>query len=209
MPHNVFLHSSLALSRLSGPDASMSERRKVLRLAKIDTVAALNVAFFVNAAMLIVAGTVFFQRINPADLSLQTAFVTLTPALGVLAALVFGIGLLASGLSSSTTGTMAGQIVLQGFSGKKIEMWVWRLLTLVPALVIIAFNVSSVEVLVISQVILSLQLPFTMVAVMLLTNRRDLMGELVNGRYMSIVNILICLAVTVLNVLLLYTLFWG
>ncbi len=134
---------------------------------------------------------------------------TLTPALGVLAALVFGIGLLASGLSSSTTGTMAGQIVLQGFSGKKIEMWVWRLLTLVPALVIIAFNVSSVEVLVISQVILSLQLPFTMVAVMLLTNRRDLMGELVNGRYMSIVNILICLAVTVLNVLLLYTLFWG
>jgi manganese transport protein len=209
MPHNVFLHSSLALSRLSGPDASMSERRKVLRLAKIDTVAALNVAFFVNAAMLIVAGTVFFQHINPADLSLQTAFVTLTPALGALAALVFGIGLLASGLSSSTTGTMAGQIVLQGFSGKKVEMWVWRLLTLVPALVIIALNISSVEVLVISQVILSLQLPFTMVAVMLLTNRRDLMGELVNGRYTSIVNILICLAVTVLNVLLLYTLFWG
>ena len=88
-------------------------------------------------------------------------------------------------------------------------MWVWRLLTLVPALVTIALNVSSVEVLVISQVILSLQLPFTMVAVMLLTNRCDLMGELVNGRYTSIVNILICLAVTVLNVLLLYTLFWG
>ena len=209
MPHNVFLHSSLALSRLSGPDASMSERRKVLRLAKIDTVAALNVAFFVNAAMLIVAGTVFFQRINPADLSLQTAYVTLTPALGALAALAFGIGLLASGLSSSTTGTMAGQIVLQGFSGKKIEMWVWRLLTMVPALVTIALNISSVEVLVISQVILSMQLPFTMVAVVLLTSRRDLMGELVNGRYTKMVNVLICLVVTVLNVVLLYTLFWG
>ncbi len=209
MPHNVFLHSSLAPSRLSGPDASMSERRKVLRLAKIDTIAALNVAFFVNAAMLVVAGTVFFQHVDPADLSLQTAFVTLTPALGALAALAFGIGLLASGLSSSTTGTMAGQIVLQGFSGKKVEMWVWRLLTMIPALVIIALNISSVEVLVISQVILSLQLPFTMVAVMLLTGRRDLMGDLVNGRYTSIVNMLICLVVTVLNVVLLYTLFWG
>jgi len=135
--------------------------------------------------------------------------VTLTPALGALAALAFGIGLLASGLSSSTTGTMAGQIVLQGFSGKKVEMWVWRLLTMIPALVIIALNISSVEVLVISQVILSLQLPFTMVAVMLLTGRRDLMGDLVNGRYTSIVNMLICLVVTVLNVVLLYTLFWG
>jgi len=209
MPHNVFLHSSLAMSRLSGPDASMSERRRVLRLAKIDTVAALNVAFFVNAAMLIVAGTVFFQHINPADLSLQAAYVTLTPALGALAALAFGIGLLASGLSSSTTGTMAGQIVLQGFSGKKVEMWLWRLLTMVPALVIIALNIPSVEVLVISQVILSLQLPFTMVAVVLLTSRRDLMGELVNGRYTKVVNGLICLVVTVLNVVLLYTLFWG
>jgi manganese transport protein len=209
MPHNVFLHSSLAPSRLSSPDASMSERRKVLRLAKIDTVAALNVAFFVNAAMLVVAGTVFFQHVNPADLSLQTAYVTLTPALGALAALAFGVGLLASGLSSSTTGTMAGQIVLQGFSGKKVDMWVWRLLTMVPALVIIALNISSVEVLVISQVILSLQLPFTMVAVMLLTGRRELMGELVNGRYSNVVNVLICLVVTILNVVLLYTLFWG
>jgi manganese transport protein len=209
MPHNVFLHSSLAPSRLSGPDASMSERRKVLRLAKIDTVAALNVAFFVNAAMLVVAGTVFFQHVNPADLSLQAAYVTLTPALGALAALAFGVGLLASGLSSSTTGTMAGQIVLQGFSGKKVEMWVWRLLTLVPALVIIALNISSVEVLVISQVILSLQLPFTMVAVVLLTSRRDLMGDLVNGRNTKVINVLICLVVTVLNVVLLYTLFWG
>jgi manganese transport protein len=209
MPHNVFLHSSLAPSRLSGPDASMSERRKVLRLAKIDTVAALNVAFFVNAAMLVVAGTVFFQHVNPEDLSLQAAYVTLTPALGALAALAFGVGLLASGLSSSTTGTMAGQIVLQGFSGKKVEMWVWRLLTLVPALVIIALNISSVEVLVISQVILSLQLPFTMVAVVLLTSRRDLMGDLVNGRNTKVINVLICLVVTVLNVVLLYTLFWG
>jgi manganese transport protein len=209
MPHNVFLHSSLALHRLSGPGASLKERRKVLRLAKIDTFAALNVAFFVNAAMLVVAGTVFFQHANPANLSLQQAYITLAPGLGVFAAIAFGIGLLASGLSSSTTGTMAGQIVLQGFLGKHVHMWVWRLMTMLPALIIIALNVSSVEVLVISQVVLSLQLPFTMAAVVWFTRRQDLMGELVNGRLTNIVNMLIALVVTVLNVLLLYTLFWG
>ena len=159
--------------------------------------------------MLIVAGTVFFQHVNPADLSLQKAYVTLIPGLGVFAAVAFGIGLLASGLSSSTTGTLAGQIVLQGFLGKRVEMWVWRLLTMIPALIVIALNVSSVEVLVISQVILSLQLPFTMVPVLLLTRRRDLMGELVNGRFTNIVNVVIALVVTVLNVVLLYTVFWG
>lgn len=206
MPHNVFLHSFLALSRLSGPDATMQERRKVLRLAKIDTIAALNVAFFVNAAMLTVAGTVFFQHTNPATLDLQTAFVTLKPALGMLAGIAFGVGLLASGLSSSTTGTMAGQIVLQGFSGKRVEMWIWRLMTMIPALITIAFNIPSVEVLVISQVVLSLQLPFTMIAVAMLTSRRDLMGELVNTRRVNIVNIIIVLVVTILNVILLTTL---
>lgn len=209
MPHNVFLHSSLALDRLSGPDASVRERRKVLRLAKIDTVAALNVAFFVNAAMLIVAGTVFYQRVNPATLSLQQAYITLAPGLGVFAAIAFGVGLLASGLSSSTTGTMAGQIVLQGFLGVRVHIWIWRLMTMIPALVVIAFNVPSIEVLVISQVVLSLQLPFTMVPVLMLTRRKDLMGELVNGRFTNSMNVLIVLIVTVLNVFLLYALFWG
>ncbi len=208
MPHNVFLHSSLALNRLSGPDASIQERRKVLKLAKIDTIAALNVAFFVNAAMLIVAGTVFFRHVNPANLDLQGAYVTLIPALGVFAAVAFGIGLLASGLSSSTTGTMAGQIVFQGFLNRRVEMWVWRLLTMIPAIIVIALNVSSVEVLVLSQVVLSLQLPFTMAAVALLSRRKDLMGALVDGRWTHYFNILLTLVVTALNIVLLYTLFW-
>ena len=104
---------------------------------------------------------------------------------------------------------MAGQIVLQGFLGKHVDMWVWRLITMIPALIVIALNISSVEVLVISQVILSLQLPFTMVPVILLTRRQDLMGELVNGRLTNIMNVVIALVVTVLNVVLLYTLFWG
>jgi manganese transport protein len=209
MPHNVFLHSFLAPLRLSSPEAPLQEKRKVLRLAKIDTLAALNVAFFVNVAMLIVAGTVFFQRVNPVELNLQTAYVTLVPALGAFAAVAFGVGLLASGLSSSTTGTLAGQVVLQGFLGKHVEMWIWRIITIVPALLVIALNIPTVEVLVISQAILSLQLPFTMVPVVLLTQRRDLMGALVNGRFTNILNVCITLVVTVMNVLLLYTLFWG
>jgi len=206
MPHNVFLHSHLAFQRLSSPAAPAQERHKVLRLAKIDTIAALNVAFLVNAAMLTVAGTVFFHHANPATLDLQTAFVTLTPALGIFASVAFGIGLLASGLSSSTTGTLAGQIVLQGFLGKHVEIWVWRLMTLVPALIVIAFNVPSIEVLVISQVILSLQLPFTMVFVALLTRRKDLMGELVNTHNTNIMNTILLFVVTILNVILLVTL---
>lgn len=209
MPHNVFLHSYLAPQRLSSPDASMEERRNVLRLAKIDTIAALNVAFFVNAAMLIVAGDVFFHHVDPNTLNLQTAYVTLIPALGTFAAIAFGVGLLASGISSSTTGTLAGQVVLQGFMGRRVKMWVWRLLTMIPALVVIALNISSVEVLVISQVLLSLQLPFTMVAVVVLTRRSDLMGSFVNTRWVNVANIVICLVVTVLNVILLYSLFWG
>ena len=209
MPHNVFLHSYLAPQRLSSSHASMEERRNVLRLAKIDTIAALNVAFFVNAAMLTVAGAVFFHRVDPNALNLQTAYVTLVPALGTFAAIAFGIGLLASGISSSTTGTLAGQVVLQGFLGRQVKMWVWRLLTMIPALVVIAFNISSVEVLVISQVLLSLQLPFTMAAVVMLTRRSDLMGSFVNTRLTNAVNILICLVVTLLNVILLYSLFWG
>lgn len=209
MPHNVFLHSFLAPLRLSSTAAPLQEKRKVLRLAKIDTLAALNIAFFVNAAMLIVAGTVFFQHVNPAELNLQTAYVTLAPALGAFAAVAFGIGLLASGLSSSTTGTLAGQVVLQGFLGKHVEMWIWRIITIIPALLVIALNIPTVEVLVISQAILSLQLPFTMVPVVLLTQRRDLMGAFVNGRFTNILNVCITLVVTVLNVLLLYTLFWG
>ena len=209
MPHNVFLHSFLAPQRLSSPEAPLQEKRKVLRLAKIDTVAALNVAFFVNAAMLVVAGTVFFHRVNPADLNLQTAYVTLVPALGAFAAVAFGVGLLASGLSSSTTGTLAGQVVLQGFLNKHVEMWVWRIITIIPALIVIALNIPTVEVLVISQAILSLQLPFTMVPVVLLTRHRDLMGDFVNGHLTNIMNVCITLVVTVLNMLLLYTLFWG
>ncbi|GCE12291.1 Nramp family divalent metal transporter [Tengunoibacter tsumagoiensis] len=207
MPHNVFLHSFLAPLRLSSPEATLLERKKVFRLAKIDTIAALNVAFFVNAAMLVVAGAIFYKHVDPATLDLQTASATLTPILGGLASLAFGIGLLASGLSSSTTGTIAGQIVLRGFLNMKVKMWIWRIITLLPALLVTSplFHISSVEILVISQVILSLQLPFTMGALVILTSRKKIMGAFVNSRLTQAFNILLVVLVTALNVWLLYS----
>jgi manganese transport protein len=207
MPHNIFLHSYLAPLRLP-KDASPVERRKVLRLAKIDTIAALNVAFFVNAAMLVVAGAVFFGHISAANLDLQTASVTLVPILGVFAGLAFGIGLLASGLSSTITGTLAVQVVLQGFLNRSVPMWLWRVITLIPALIVISFNVSSVQVLVTSQVVLSMQLPFTIVALIVLSSRRDLLGEFVNTHRLTAIHVLIAFIVISLNVWLLYTTFF-
>ena len=179
-----------------------------MRLAKIDTIAALNVAFFVNAAMLVVAGTVFFHHVNPNNLDIQSAPVTLAPILGSLAAVVFGIGLLASGLSSTATGTMAGQVVLQGFLNVKVEMWLWRLLTMIPALFVTSplVQLSPGSILVLSQVVLSMQLPFTVVAVVLLTRRRDLMGDFVNTPFVNVINVGVCALVTALNVWLLLTL---
>lgn len=130
---------------------------------------------------------------------------TLIPALGTFAALAFGIGLLSSGLSSTITGTLAGQIVLQGFLNKSVPMWLWRVITLIPALIVISLNISSVEVLVISQVVLSLQLPFTIVSLIILSRRRDLLGEFVNTRLMTSIHVLIALIVIGLNVWLLYS----
>lgn len=207
MPHNIFLHSYLGPQRLP-QGATPVERHKVLRLAKIDTIAALNVAFFVNAAMLVVAGAVFFGHVSANNLDLQTAYVTLIPILGVFAGLAFGIGLLASGLSSTITGTLAGQVVLQGFLNKSVPMWLWRSITLIPALIVISFNISSVTVLVMSQVVLSLQLPFTIVSLIVLSRRRDLLGEFANTRWLTAVHVLIALVVISLNVWLLYSTFF-
>ncbi|GCF08824.1 Nramp family divalent metal transporter [Dictyobacter arantiisoli] len=209
MPHNIFLHSYLSPHRLSSPDAPMQERRKVLRLAKIDTIAALNVAFFVNAAMLVVAGAVFYGHVRANNLDLQTAYITLIPILGSLAGFAFGIGLLASGLSSTMTGTLAGQVVLEGFLQRRVPMWIWRVITLIPALLVAALNIPTVQVLVVSQVVLSLQLPFTIVALLILSNRRDLLGDFVNTRRLTSIHVIIALIIIALNVWLLYSTFRG
>ena len=178
MPHAVYLHSALTQARAPGRDAG--ERRSLLRFSNWECVIALTLAGAVNMAMVMMASAAFHA--GHADVSeIETAYHTLTPLLGAGAAAVFLISLMASGISSSAVGTMAGQVIMQGFVGFRIPIAVRRLVTMIPAFVVVGFGVNATYALLISQVILSFALPIPMIALVLFTRRRDLMGEFVNG----------------------------
>ncbi len=177
MPHAVYLHSGLTQHRI--PARNTAERRTVLRISNAEVVAALSIAGLVNIAMVMMAASAFHA--GHADVAeIETAYHTLTPLLGGAAAAVFLVSLLASGVSSSTVGTMAGQMIMQGFVGFHIPVWVRRLATIVPAFVVVAMGVNATRALVLSQVMLSVALPLPMIALLIFTRRRDLMGEFVN-----------------------------
>ncbi|MBI4640621.1 MAG: Nramp family divalent metal transporter [Candidatus Tectomicrobia bacterium] len=199
MPHNLYLHSGLVLNRLTGQINS----RRLLRFAFIDSIIALNGAWLVNSAILIMSAATF-HRHGLAVASIEEAHRTLEPLLGPLSSLAFAIALLASGLSSSTTATMAGQIIMGGFLKVSLSIWVRRLVTMIPALVVIALQVDPLKILVISQVSLSFQLPFAIVPLILFTARRDLMGEYVNRPVTNILAVTVTILIIALNMLLLY-----
>ena len=178
MPHAVYLHSGLTQGRVAARDAR--ERRLLLRFSNREVTVALTVAGAVNMAMVMMAAAAF--HLGHSDVAeIETAYLTLTPLLGGAAALVFLVSLMASGISSSVVGTMAGQMIMQGFVGFRIPIWVRRLVTMIPAFVIVALGVNATDALVFSQVVLSFALPIPMVALVLFTRRRDLMGEFVNN----------------------------
>ena len=179
MPHAVYLHSGLTQSRL--PVRSEGERRKVLSFSNWEVVIALTVAGLVNMAMVMMASGAFHAG-HPEVAEIETAYHTLTPLLGAGAAGVFLVSLIASGISSSTVGTMAGQMIMQGFVGFRIPVWLRRLVTMVPAFVVVGLGVNATKALVISQVVLSIALPLPMIALILFTGRRDIMGTFANGR---------------------------
>lgn len=179
MPHAVYLHSGLTQNRL--PAHTDSERRKLLRFSNREVVIALALAGAVNMAMVMMASAAFHAG-HPDVADIQTAYHTLTPLLGAGAAAVFLVSLMASGISSSVVGTMAGQMIMQGFVGFRIPVWVRRLVTMVPAFVVIGVGADPTIALVISQVVLSFALPIPMIALVLFTRRRAIMGEFVNGR---------------------------
>jgi manganese transport protein len=203
MPHAIYLHSGLTQNRAPGRDDA--ERRKLLRFSNIEVVVALSVAGFVNIAMVIMAASAFHAGHSEVA-EIATAYYTLAPLLGAGAAVVFLISLLASGISSSVVGTMAGQVIMQGFVGFRIPIWMRRLVTMAPAFVVVALGVDSTKALVISQVVLSLALPIPMIALVMLTRRRDIMGDFANGRLTDAAAILAAIVVLALNgVLLLQT----
>jgi manganese transport protein len=178
MPHVVYLHSALTKSRVSCSDDS--ERRQLLRFQRIDVFIALGAAGLINLAMLCVAASLFSRTGMPAVGSIEAAHAGLARMVGGGAALAFAIALLASGLSSSSVGTYAGQVVMQGFVGRRIPLYLRRGLTMLPALVVLAVGLPPTGSLVISQVVLSFGIPFALIPLVLLTRRSDIMGPLVN-----------------------------
>jgi manganese transport protein len=207
MPHVIFLHSALTQGRIV--TRKPEELRRLFRFECVDVTIAMGVAGLVNMAMLIMAAATFFRTGLTSVGTIEEAYKTLTPLLGSAASWVFAISLLASGLSSSTVGTMSGQVVMQGFIHRQIPVWFRRLFTMVPALVVIAMGLDPTRTLVISQVVLSFGLPFALVPLVRFTSRGDLMGVLVNRRLTTLVAGLVTLLIVALNVFLLYQTLWG
>ncbi len=213
MPHNLFLHSGVIHTRVGQednvdrPGQKDVHTRKVVRFAVIDSILALNIAWLVNSAMIVVAAATFFAHHQVID-SIEVAHATLKPLLGGAAPLLFGIALLAAGISSSVTGTLAGQMVMEGFLHREIALWLRRLFTMMPALVIIYlmphFGWGDTQILVISQVFLSLALPFAIGPLLLFTRRRDLMREHVNRPLTNICAVGVTAIILALNALLIW-----
>jgi manganese transport protein len=200
MPHAIYLHSSLTQGRM--PARTDAERRRIIGYSHREVLIALGIAGLVNMAMLAMAASVFHQG-HAEVASIETAYHTLVPLLGVGAAAVFMTSLLASGLSSSVVGTMAGQTIMQDFVGFRIPLSVRRLATMVPAVIVVAIGVDSTWALVLSQVVLSLVLPVPMIALLVLSGRRDVMGRFSSSRLTQLIAVTAATVVLALNLLLL------
>ena len=207
MPHVIFLHSALTQGRIVGRTPQLL--KKIVNFERIDVLLAMSLAGCVNAAMLIMAASTFFNAGLSQIGTIEEAYRTLTPLLGQAASWVFAISLIASGLSSTTVGTMAGQMIMQGFLRRSIPIWLRRGITILPALLVIIIGLEPTRTLVISQVILSFGIPFALVPLILFTRRRDVMGELVNYRLTTVLAGLVAGLIIVLNMFLLYQTFFG
>jgi manganese transport protein len=203
MPHTLYLHSGLTQNRT--PARNDGERRGLLRFSNKEVVVALGFAGLVNLAMVMMSASVFSNSaVDGADISV--AYHALVPALGVGAASVFLVALTASGISSSVVGTMAGQVIMQGFVGFSIPLWVRRLITMAPAFVI-ALSCNAMTAMVLSQVVLSFVLPLPMIALLVLSSRKSVMGNFVTGKGTVFAAALTTVMVVLLNIVLIRQLF--
>lgn len=207
MPHAIFLHSSLTQDRVVV--RKPEQLKKLFHYEQIDVFIAMGVASLVNGAMLIMAASTFHRAGASNVGTIEEAYLTLQPLLGKAASTVFGISLLASGLSSSSVGTMAGQVIMQGFLHKKIPIWVRRVVTILPSLIVIFLGLDPTRTLVISQVILSFGLPFAIIPLIQFTRDKELMGVLVNKKSTTILVSVFAALILFLNFFLLYQTFTG
>lgn len=208
MPHVIFLHSALTQRRIVPRDSE--EARKIFRYEIVDVVVAMGIAGMVNGAMLVMAASTFHGVPGLEHVaSIEEAHRTLEPLLGRAASAAFAISLLAAGLSSSTVGTMAGQVIMQGFLHRQIPIWVRRLVTMLPAIVVIALKLDPTRTLVVSQVVLSFGLPFAIIPLVLFTGNRSIMGQLVNRKITGVLAWGAAAVIVALNLFLLYRLVFG
>ncbi|MEY2371827.1 Nramp family divalent metal transporter [Lysinibacillus capsici] len=206
MPHAIYLHSSLTQSRIIGRNEA--EKKRIFRFEFIDIIIAMIIAGAINMSMLIIAAAVFHtQGVVVEDL--DVAYNGLKDALGPLAAISFGLGLLIAGLASSSVGTLAGDVVMQGFIQRKIPLYLRRAITMVPPLAIIASGVNATYALVLSQVVLSFGISFALVPLVMFTSKRDIMGSLVNHRITTVLGWLVVVIVVTLNIYLLWETIFG
>ncbi len=207
MPHVIFLHSALVQHRI--PVLTPEQAKRLFRLELVDVVLAMGVAGLINAAMVVMAASTFYRAGLSHVASIEEAYRTLQPLLGDLAGSMFAVSLLASGLSSSTVGTMAGQVVIQGYLRRHVPLWLRRVVTMAPALVVIALGLDPTWTLVLSQVVLSFGLPFALVPLIHFTSDRRLMGDLANHRLTSALAWAVTALVVALNAYLLWRTFLG
>jgi len=207
MPHVIYLHSALTQRRI--PVRNDHERRRVSKIGRIDVLIALGIAGLVNMSMLIIAASLFHGAGLTGVDDIPGAHAAFGSLAGRDAALAFALALLMSGLASSSVGTYAGQVVMQGFIARTIPLLLRRLVTMAPALVVLAIGLNPTKSLVISQVVLSFGIPFALIPLVMLTRRRDLMGDLVNRRSTTALASVVAALIVALNMFLLYRTFFG
>ncbi len=207
MPHVIYLHSALTKPRAKG--RSEEERRRLIRFERIDVVIAMSIAGLVNMSMLIVAAAAFHSRGLTDVVDLDQVHALLGPILGNSAPILFALALLASGLSSSSVGTLAGQVIMEGFINRRIPLWLRRGITMAPAIVIIAIGVNPTRALIISQVVLSFGIPFALIPLILASRDRGLMGRFRLGPLGLAAAVVVAGLILALNVFLLSKLVLG
>ena len=205
MPHVIYLHSALTQDRLV-PETD-EDAQTLYRFTRIDVVIAMTIAGVINVSMLVMAASTFYRKGLFDVASLETAHRTLEPILGSASSALFALALVASGLSSSAVGTLSGQVVMQGFIHRQIPVWVRRLVTMIPAFVVIALGINPSRTLVLSQVVLSFGIPFALIPLVLFTARHDIMGQLVNHRITTVAAKAVTVLIVALNVFLLLQVF--
>jgi manganese transport protein len=203
MPHVIYLHSSLQSDRIRPRGAG--ERRKLLRYNALDCVLALGLAGIVNLLMLCIAAALLHHPGLTQVSTLQSIHAHLKDLVGGGVALAFGVALIASGMASSSVGTYAGQVVMAGFMGWRIRLFLRRALTMIPSLIVLGLGLNATQALVFSQIVLSFGIPFALVPLVIFTSQRSIMGDMVNRRFTTALAIVVTAIISTLNVYLLIT----